>query len=200
MSSRKRISATDGPIRQSGFSGGDERWRREREPLLEAISGNGDLLDACCANGYLLECLTNWGKARGLDIRPFGIDQGARLIELARKRMPQFADHFEVGNAWDWHPPRRYQHVFALWDCVPESFVAEFVHRLTMRFVAQRGRLILGAYGSHSRHEQPFNVANFLISQGYRVSGTAEVGDPPISRFAWIDCDAAACANVLRRS
>ena len=56
----------DDPIRQSGFGGGPERWRSEREPILEAIEGNGDILDIGCANGYLLECLMIWGRERGL--------------------------------------------------------------------------------------------------------------------------------------
>jgi hypothetical protein len=64
------------PMRQSGFTGGAVRWRREREPILEGIEESGDLLDACCANGHLLECLMKWGNARGLEITPFGIDQG----------------------------------------------------------------------------------------------------------------------------
>jgi SAM-dependent methyltransferase len=178
---------SEDPLRQSGFSGGAERWRREREPILEAFQNGGDLLDSCCANGYLLESLRNWGRTRGLEITPFGIDQGSKLIELARKRLSQFADHFDVANAWDWRPARRYDHVYALWDCVPEDYLTEFVGRLMARCVAPGGRLILGAYGSLSRHEQPFDVEAFLRSAGYCVSGTACAGNPPIARFAWID-------------
>jgi hypothetical protein len=48
---------SDDPIEQSSFGGGKERWRAEREPILEAIAASGDLLDVGCANGYLLECL-----------------------------------------------------------------------------------------------------------------------------------------------
>ena len=175
------------PTRQSGFAGGGERWRREREPILEGLRAGGDLLDACCANGYLLESLMEWGQARGVEIKPFGIDQGARLIELARRRLPRFAGHFQVANAWNWHPPRRYQYVYALWDCVPEDYLAEFVRRLMDRFVAPEGRLILGAYGSVSRNEQPFDVEKFLSSAGYPVCGAAMGGAPPISQFAWVD-------------
>ena len=52
----------DDPIRQSGFSGGAQRWRSERGPILEAIDVDGELLDIGCANGYLLECLVRWGQ------------------------------------------------------------------------------------------------------------------------------------------
>jgi len=164
---------SEDPIRQSGFGGGSERWRREREPILGALRNAGDLLDVCCANGYLLESLRNWGGSRGLEVVPFGIDQGSKLIELARNRLPQFASHFEMANPWDWHPGRRYEYVYALWDCVPEDYLTEFAGRLMARCVAPGGRLILGAYGIVSRHQQPFNVETFLRVAGYCVSGTA---------------------------
>ena len=82
------------PIRQSGFGGGPERWRAERRLILEAVDTDGDLLDIGCANGYLLQCLVDWARARGIRLKPFGLDQGARLIDLARQRFPEFPDHF----------------------------------------------------------------------------------------------------------
>ena len=104
------------PIRQSGFSGGATRWRAERGPILDAIDSDGDLLDIGCANGYLLECLVRWGEERGLMLTPHGLDQGVRLIELARGRLPKYADNFHVGNAWDWRPQRKYRYVYMLYD------------------------------------------------------------------------------------
>ncbi len=65
---------------------------------------DGELLDTSCANGYLLECLVAWGRKRGVSLIPYGLDQGARLIELARRRQTHLADHFFIGNAWDWSP------------------------------------------------------------------------------------------------
>ena len=179
--------SSDDPIRQSGFAGGAVRWRGEREPILDAIPAGGRLLDTCCANGYLLESLVTWGCGRGLRIIPFGIDQGYKLIELARKRLPRFADHFAVANAWNWIPPNRFDYVYALWDCVPEHYLEEFVRRLLARCVAPCGRLILGAYGNRSRNREPFDVESFLSAAGYRVSGTAGGGVPEIARFAWVD-------------
>ncbi len=179
--------AYDDPIRQSGFSGGSERWRIEREPILEAIHNNGEVLDVCCANGYLLECLIVWGKARGLNLVPFGVDQGPRLIELAKRRLPHFSSNFQVANAWAWCPPRRYQYVYALCDCVPQSYLSEFVRRLLKRVVAPHGRLILGAYGNRSRKMEPLSVDEFLNSNGHAVAGAATAGNPPLARFAWID-------------
>ncbi len=179
--------ANDDPIRQSGFQGGAERWRCEREPILDAFQGSGELLDIGCANGYLLQCLRNWGKDRGFEVTPFGVDQSSGLIELARQRLPQFASNFEVANAWDWRPSHYHAYVYTLWDCVPQNYLKEFVRRLLHHCVAPGGRLILGAYGSRSRNEQPFSVSTFLQSAGYQVVGSGWGGNPPVARFAWID-------------
>jgi len=179
--------AQDDPIRQSGFAGGAERWRAEREPILDAVESDGDFLDVGCANGHLLECLVGWGRKRGLNLVPYGLDQGARLIELARRRLLQYASHFFVANAWDWAPPRRFDYVYSLYDCVPQDYLAEYVRRLLDRMVAPAGRLILGAYGSRSRGDEPFDLEGFLTGQNFVVAGTTTGGDPPIAAFAWID-------------
>ena len=175
------------PIRQSGFRGGAERWRAERGPILDAIDSGGDLLDVGCANGFLLKCLVKWGGERGLKLTPHGLDQGSRLIELAKARLPEYADNLHVGNAWDWRPHRKYQYVYMLYDCLPLDYLAEGVNRLLERVVAQKGRLIIGAYGSKSDSIPPFDIGEFLESAGFTVSGNAEGGVGPITRFAWLD-------------
>ena len=40
------------------------------------------------ANGYLLECLMQWGSEIGVTLTPFGVDCSEGLIALARERMP----------------------------------------------------------------------------------------------------------------
>lgn len=180
------LTTTD-PIRQSGFSGGPERWRAERGPILEAIDSDGEFLDVGCANGFLLECLMKWGERRGLRLVPYGLDHGTGLIELARKRFPQYRAHFYVGNAWDWQPPRVFRFVYTLHDCVPPDFLEEYVHRLLARVVSPGGRLIIGAYGSRSQEIAPFDIEAFLVSKGFSVAGTAQGGTPPTTLFAWTD-------------
>ena len=107
------------PIRVSGFGGGPVRWRAEREALLDGVDGDGDILDVGCANGYLLECLMNWVEERALRLTPHGVDRSRALIELARRRLPGHSGNFHVGNSWTWCPPRQYQCIYALYDCVP---------------------------------------------------------------------------------
>lgn len=178
------------PVRASGFGGGDARWRSEREPILDAVAGAGDLLDVGCANGYLLECLVAWGAERGLALTPHGVDRSEALIQLARSRLHGFERNLHVGDAWTWVPPRRYDYVYALHDCVPLDYLPEYVERLLERAVAPRGRLILGAYGSRSRGTPPYDVRGLLDTLGHSVSGWTAGGRPPVSLFAWTD---AAC-------
>jgi hypothetical protein len=178
---------TDDPIRQSGFGGGAERWRAERSPILDAVDTDGTLLDAGCANGYLLECLVGWAAERGIRLTPYGVDAGPRLIELARARMPCYAANFYAANTWGWEPPQRFRYVYTLYDSVPSQYLAQYVQWLTSRAVEAGGRFILGAYGSRSRRAAPFNVAEALKAFGYEVAGRTSGGDPPIAQFAWID-------------
>jgi SAM-dependent methyltransferase len=174
------------PIEQSGFGGGSERWQAEREPILDAVTSDGELLDIGCANGYLLECLMAWGRERGITLIPYGLDLGARLIDLARQRHPRVADHFFVGNAWEWEPPRRFRFVYTLLDAVPPSFLPTYLDRLLARVVAPGGRLIVGDYGSRSRGFPARDVEAILQSAGLTVAGSATAGDG-IARFAWVD-------------
>lgn len=179
--------ASDDPIRQSGFGGGAERWKAEREPILEAVDGDGTFVDVGCANGYLLECLVAWAKERGFELTPFGVDLGPRLVAAARKRLPMFAANFEVANGWDWRPIRRFRYVYTLSDCVPGEMLADYVMQLMANAVEEGGRLILGSYGSRSRDVSPEPVRELLTAFGYEVAGRATGGEPPITAFAWTD-------------
>ena len=173
------------PIVQSGFHGGPKRWREERGPILDAVFGDGDILDVGCANGFLLECLVRWAAERGITLTPHGVDYGPRLTALARTRVP--AGTFHVANAWEWVPPRRYRYVYGLIDCVPEEFAGEYARRLRDRCVAPGGRLILGYYGSRSQKRPPWDMAARLRAWNLDVAGAAWGGDPPITSFAWTD-------------
>lgn len=178
---------SDDPIVQSGFHGGPERWRREREPILDAVTADGDIVDVGCANGYLLLCLVQWAAERGCRLTPHGVDIGPRLIEEAKARLPQFAANFQVANGWDWRPDRRFRYVYTLYDCVPVTHVGEYAERLLERAVAPGGRLIAGAYGSRSRGQAALDIGGALRSHGLAIAGESTGGDPPLTRFAWVD-------------
>ena len=178
--------ASDDPIEQSGFHGGYSRWRAEREPILQAVIEGGSFLDIGCANGYLLECLVRWAQNRRIELEPYGVDIGPRLIAAARRRWPGFAANFWVAEASDWQPPRRFRYVYTLADCVPESRLREYVFRLLERAVEPGGRLIVGSYGSRSRNESPLKIAALIESFDLKVAGHAYAGDPVVTAFAWV--------------
>lgn len=177
----------DDPIRASGFGGGPQRWRAEREPVLDAVERSGSFLDVGCANGYLLSCLVRWGVERGLKIEPHGLDRSPELVERARVMLPHFAGNMHVGDAWSWLPPTRYDYVYSLYDCVPRDYLPEYVDRVMARAVAAGGRLIVGSYGSLTNGVPPYDVVGLLESRGYVVVGSSAGGTGPVSLFAWTD-------------
>jgi hypothetical protein len=188
------------PVRQSGFGGGPERWRTERELVLDAVPDDGDLLDVGCANGYLLECLVQWGHERHIRLTPYGVDCGAQLIALAQQRLPQYAAHFWVANAWEWTPPRQFRYVYSLYDCVPEELLPVYIRRLVTRYVEPGGTLIMGAYGSSSKREAARDIAQDLATAGFRVAGSSSRGALPVSRVAWIQAEQGPGADAQERA
>ena len=176
----------DDPIMQSGYGGGPERWRNERILILDAVDRDGDFLDVGCANGYLLECLVKWAGEKGITLTPYGVDQGPRLIALARKRLPRWAANFWVANSWEWRPPRRFRYVYTHNECVPEALFRDYVCRLLTRYVEHDGVLIIGAYGSQYRNQPAWDVAANLGQHGFPVAGAAVCGEFPVTRIAWI--------------
>jgi SAM-dependent methyltransferase len=181
----KSYLATDDPLLQSGFGGGPERWRAEREPILAPVTLAGSFLDVGCANGFLLASLVGWARERGVTLEPFGVEQSAELVALARRRLPAHASHLFVGNAWSWRPPQRFRYVYSLLDVVPESHLRAYVARLCERAVEPGGVLVLGSYGSRSRGVAPLDVAGVLSGFGYPVAGESSGGAGPVTRFAW---------------
>jgi hypothetical protein len=58
-----------------------------------------------CASGYLMETLVSWCHERGHTIEPYGLDISPELADLARCRLPHWAERIFTGNAIDWLPP-----------------------------------------------------------------------------------------------
>ena len=183
--------AHDDPIRQSGFGGGPERWRAERSPLLDAVDGDGEFLDLGCANGFLLESVVDWAKQRGTNLKPFGVDLNALLIQEAIRRFRGAEHHFWVANAWGWLPPRRFRWVYAIWDLVPSEMVPTLARHLLQNALRDDGALIFGAYGSRSTDTPPMDIAHVLRVGGLPISGESAGGElpsgGPVTRFAWIN-------------
>ncbi|HET7846213.1 MAG TPA: class I SAM-dependent methyltransferase [Acidimicrobiia bacterium] len=177
--------AHDDPIMQSGYFGGRERWVAERSPLVQAIHRDGDFLDVGCANGQLAEDVVTWAAEQGRTVVPHGVDIGADLIELARRRFREQASHFVAADAWAWEPGRTFDFVYSLLDLAPDDLVCPWLERLA-GWVRPGGRLIIGSYRERSQPIGPADVSAALAACGFAVSGTATGGDPPSSNFAWV--------------
>jgi 2-polyprenyl-3-methyl-5-hydroxy-6-metoxy-1,4-benzoquinol methylase len=133
----------------SGFSGDEREWRQARHQVSEGIERSGTFLDVGCANGLLMESVTAWCAERGLQVEPYGLDIAPGLVELARGRLPQWADRIWAGNAIDWMPPQgqRFDYVHVLLDCVPQLRQADLIrHHLACTVAPGTGRLLVSQY------------------------------------------------------
>jgi SAM-dependent methyltransferase len=150
---------TDDPRAQSGFHGSAARWEAARRPIVEAIDRDGTFLDVGCANGLLMESVVAWSKH---EIEPYGLDFAPGLVELARKRLPEWADRIWLGDASSWTAPFRF-------DFVHARIELGSLDRLRM---AGR-RLIVSSDGSFRRPDSPRAepVADRLRELGLEVLG-----------------------------
>jgi SAM-dependent methyltransferase len=169
----------DNPRAQSGFGGDQARWEAGRRAIVETIDRDGSFLDVGCASGQLLESVVEWSPRR---IEPFGIELAPGLAELARRRLPQWADRIFVGNALTWEPPRRFDFVRTELVYVPVSRRADYVRRLLAAVVGPRGRLIVCGYGSPRSGLAPDPVGAILRQLGFipvlELSAAAPEGGP----------------------
>jgi 8-oxo-dGTP pyrophosphatase MutT (NUDIX family)/SAM-dependent methyltransferase len=177
----KHYLAQADPAAQSGKSGGIESWNESRRVIARAIPRDGTFLDVGCANGLLMESVQRWGRDDHHLIEPYGVDLSPGLVELARRRLPHWADRIWAGNAWTWKPPRRFDFVHTRVEYVPERYRDAFVARQLDEFVAPGGRLLVTP--------PDYGPPDHLVRWGFQVGGevvTERAGRPP-ARVAWID-------------
>ncbi len=179
------------PQEGSGFGGDERAWRQARHHISEPIGAAGTFLDVGCANGLLMESIARWCAERGLTVEPYGVDLAPDLVDLARRRLPRWADRFWVGNAIDWMPPggQRFGYVHLLLDCVPAARYADLIRHHLAHTVRPGGRLLVSDYGAGSAGGVP-TAAETLRALGYGCSSQS-TGDHRLGRpaapTAWID-------------
>jgi SAM-dependent methyltransferase len=151
--------ASDDARAQSGFHGSAERWEAARRPIVEAIDGAGTFLDVGCANGLLMESVAEWAP---FPVEPYGVDFAPGLVELARERLPKWADRIWLGDAASWQPPFRLDFVHVRLEIGSLEHVAGFGRRL-----------IVSSDGSSRRPDSPRAepVADRLRELGLDVAG-----------------------------
>jgi SAM-dependent methyltransferase len=179
--------AGETPWQQSGKSGDLAGWEKGRRPVMAAVDRDGTFLDVGCANGFLMESVRTWGGERGHDLEPYGLEIMPELAELARRRLPQWADRVFVGNARDWIPPRRFDYVRTGLDYVPPTRRCELVEHLLGHAVAPGGRLIVGVFNEEKGVRR---TEELLSSWGFEIAGRfeAEHRDPRVVyRAVWVD-------------
>lgn len=173
--------AAETPWEQSGKSGGADDWEYARSHLVHAFDRVGSFLDVGCANGFLMESVVRWSR---FAIEPYGLDIAPELVELARRRLPRWADRIWVGNALTWEPPRRFSFVRAGLEYVPKRRRRELIERL----LAFCDRLIVGVF---NEHESERTTEETLRSWGLRIAGRSERSHPRKHgmeyRVLWID-------------
>jgi SAM-dependent methyltransferase len=175
----------DNPRAQSGFGGDEARWEAGRRPITQAIDRAGTFLDVGCASCYLMESLVRWSSHR---LEPYGLELVPAIAELARSRLPQWADRIFVGNALTWEPPRRFDFVRTELVYVPESRQRALLARLLVDVVAPGGRLIVCGYGSPRSGVAVHPVRQLVRRHGFEpeldYAAEAPEGGGPIVEIA----------------
>jgi Methyltransferase domain len=126
---------------------------------VEAVDRDGTFLDVGCANGLLMESVVAWSP---FALEPYGIDFAPGLVDLARRRLPHWANRIWQADVRSWEPPFRF----------------DFVHsRVELgrfdRVVSLGGRAIFSSDGSFRHPGSPCaeRVAELLRAHGFTVTG-----------------------------
>lgn len=162
----------------SGSSRDASGWEYARSLLADAVSPGQSFLDVGCANGHLMESLAAWGG-----VEPYGLEISSELAEVARRRLPQWADRIWVGNAATWEPPRRFEVARTGLDYVPPDRRRALVEHL----LGCCDRLVLGVHNEErDRRGREAEVAAW----GFAIAGRSERPHPHprlAYKVFWVD-------------
>ncbi|MBB6217888.1 SAM-dependent methyltransferase [Anaerosolibacter carboniphilus] len=174
------------PWRQSGFAGPEERWEKCRKPIAELVTKSGTFLDIGCANGYLLECIMKWKFEIGINITPYGLDIGEKLVALAKERLSRFTDNMFIGNAFYWIPPMKFDYVRTELVYVPDELKKQYIERLKKDFLNEDGALLVCEYRPSKIDVQDPWVNEVLKDYGFNINEykSAFYGGKELTRVA----------------
>jgi SAM-dependent methyltransferase len=182
--------SADNPYAQAGHSGNAATWQASRGFIAEAFHRDGSFLDVGCASGILMESARQWGAEKHLTIEPYGLDIIPELAELARRRLPQWADRIQAGNIRNWQPAsQRFDFVLIRPEYAPAARRPEMIRHVVDKVLHPMGRLIVFV----GTEETDFRRAeSSLSSHGFNITGRAEIPHTKdtrvVRRLFWIDC------------
>jgi hypothetical protein len=137
-----------------------------------------------------MESVKRWAGERGYVIEPHGLEIAREIAEVARRRLPHWADRIHVGNGLGWRPDARFDYVRTGLEYVPPPRRRDLVAWLLMNVVAAGGRLVVGKYNEEVKHR---TLEDELRAWGFAVAGRSERAckhDPRLAyRVVWIDAE-----------
>ncbi|MCL2775205.1 MAG: class I SAM-dependent methyltransferase [Oscillospiraceae bacterium] len=137
----------DNPRAQSGHGGDEYHYRFSHLPIIECLYKDGTFLDVGCANGHLMEMVHKWANAIGFDLQVFGVDISEGLIELAKKRLPQWYDNFYIANRYFWKSEIKFDYIHLMGiGGYPEYDERICFEYYMENYLADGGRMIIGPY------------------------------------------------------
>ena len=172
--------AAETPESGSGSSRNAAGWEYARSLLADAVAPGRTFLDVGCANGHLMESMAAW-----VGVEPYGLDLSPELAELARRRLPHWADRIWIGNALEWEAPRRFDAIRTGLDYVPADRRRDLVERL-LRFC---DRLIVGV---HNEERDAPGFEEEVASWGLEIAGRSvrDHAHPQlVYKVFWLDAD-----------
>ena len=116
-------------------------------------------------------------------MEPYGLDISPELADLARRRLPEWADRIWTGNAVDWTPPRRFDAIRTGLEYVPFDRRRDLVEHL----LGACNRLVVGV--QNEERDAPGLEAE-VGSWGFEIAGRSERPHPNPQlayRAFWID-------------
>ena len=180
--------AADNPYAQAGHSGDAETWEASRGFIAEVLHRSGTFLDVGCASGILMESVHRWGSNKNLRIEPHGLDIVPELVQLARRRLPNWADRINVGNIRTWRPiNHRFDFVLIRPEYAPATRRIDMVRHVMDHVLMPDGRIIVFV----GAEETELRWVESTIATAIPVHGRVEIPHPSdnrlVRRLFWID-------------
>lgn len=170
--------AAETPEGGSGSSRDAAGWERARSLIADAVVPRQTFLDIGCANGHLMASMAEWAA-----VEPYGLEISPELAELARTRLPHWAERIWVGNALVWEPPRRFDVVRTGLDYVPPTKGRGLIDHL----LSYASRVVIGVF---NEERDARRLEEEVAGWGFEIAGRVDRRHPHPRldyRIFWID-------------